>query len=155
MDKKRIAIVAGIVAVLLVLLIAISSIGSNKEPADLQTDEPKNGLLQPVVEIISVNHQFEDGKHTIVGNLTLPTPCHSYNAVPNFQEDGTVVVEITTESSDEMCAQVITDATFRVEFEGDEDLVFMGTLNDNPIIFNVFEVPAGENIDDYESMIKG
>ncbi len=156
--KKNTIIYIGIAVIILIIGIIVFSrqttVDNNQNDGNLNVNQETFAPL----EIMTVNHQYLDGTHTIVGTLSLPTPCHSYNATTNTVGDTTeVYLEILEPSndSDTVCAQVITDVTFRVEFEAPENQKISGFLNGKAVILNLFSIPEGENIDDYEMMIKG
>lgn len=117
-------------------------------------DAIEETYLRPEVTI-NAKHQYKDGVHTYIGTFETPTPCHTYNAEVNLGENG-YVIDITHEpSEDELCAQVLTERMFRVSFEADEETDAIATINGELVNLNVFEVPADQNIDDFEIFTKG
>lgn len=99
------------------------------------------------VSIIQVKHQYKDGKHIYVGALDLPTPCYRLDAAITLSNDKNVISITTPENQDEACAQVVTTRNFRVEIDGPAGMTAEGFLNGRAVQLNIFEVPAGEDID--------
>jgi hypothetical protein len=54
-----------------------------------------------------------------------------------------------------MCAQVITTKTFKVEYEGAEELKFEAYIGDERMRLNRFDVAPEVDIDEFELFIKG
>ena len=146
----------GILVVILVLTgTAIYQFNQNRLDNDIieRRDEIRDETVVPT-QTINTNHQYRDGEHVFVGTITLPTPCHSFNAEAVELENETEI-RITTDSSDEMCAQVLTDRQFRVSFQASEDQPVIATVNGELVNLNIFEVPSDQNIEDMEVFIKG
>lgn len=107
------------------------------------------------VSEVQVKHQYKDGKHIYAGALDLPNACYSLDADINKNSTTTAtLILMTNVSEEEMCAQVVTTRSFRVEVEGEATLDVTGTLNGRPVELNVFEVPAQEDIDSFEINVK-
>ena len=106
---------------------------------------------------ITAKHQYEDGTHIVAGEIEVPTPCHLLETDvvirESFPEQVTVQFEVSTLA--EACAQVITPARFKVEFNASENARISGTLNGKPVILNLIEVDSGEDLDEFELFIKG
>lgn len=134
---------------LVVLIILIGSIffvypkyshdngSNNKNPETINESEQK---------ILTLRHQFKDGEHTFVGQLDVPTPCHTVLArvLPSNKS----LIEITTKSKEEVCAQTVTNKSFGVKFEGEKDTVFSATLNGQPIEINIIDISLDKDIYD-------
>ncbi len=108
-------------------------------------------------EVLTAQHQFKDGIHTVAGTLQVPTPCHRVATEPFFTGSArdTVEIRFTTSSQDEMCAQVLTDARFKTAFEAPAQASIQATLNGKRVRLNLVPVPAGQDLDDFEIFIKG
>ncbi len=125
---------------------------------DVETDEQaavENTPSENKEPIITAAHEYEDGVHTFAGSIDLPTPCHRLtNEVVVEDDEVTVVFTITEPGSDELCAQVITPTPFVVTAEAPEEATVSATLDGEGVVFNLVEVPEGEDIQTYE-FIKG
>lgn len=106
---------------------------------------------------ITAKHQFKDGTHVVAGEFDLPTPCHLLRtrAVIRESTPRQVVVEFKVTSQDEvLCAQVITPTRFKFIFDAVEGAIITATINGDPVILNLFQVGADEDLDDFEVYIK-
>jgi hypothetical protein len=151
---KRIIIIIVLAVVLLAISLFVQKFNSEKLEAPVIQDETVEENIMP----ITVRHQYKDGIHTIVGDLSLPTPCHSYNAVIEDTEDDAVkniLVEYKEPEDGTGCVSVIEDVTFRVSTEGPEDLKFNIFVNGEERRLNMFDLSPDVDIDEFELFIKG
>lgn len=152
--SKNIRITLGIVIVLAIIVGIIASLRSQPaEAPDLATEEPIDFNEDKIT--IPVKHQYKDGEHRFIGTLELPSPCHSYSAEI---EDGVVpniALTISDPAEGQMCGQVIVDRTFDVRHVSPRETIFTASLNNEPVILNIFEVAADENIETIDLYLKG
>jgi len=148
---KRIIIIVALIVLILVVVFVNKSINTTVVDTSLpQTEE--NSLLETLV----VKHQYKDGEHVFIGDIDLPTPCYSYNAfIQDTEDPNKKILKVETKDSGEVCAEVITTATFRVSYKGAEDLTFTAFVNDKEYRLNSFEIPKTVDIDEFEIFIKG
>lgn len=139
-----------IVAVLLVLLIiGILGIRANQKETEIVNQEQE----QTIEKTVDVKHQYKDGKHIFAGTVQVPTPCHQVEATIT---PGTVAeLNLNVKDSGGVCAQVITDANFYVEYEGSQDQLFVGRLNGEAVNLNTFEVDSDLDINSIDIFMKG
>lgn len=155
MDKnKLILIISILIAILLIIFFATRFQGGDEpqpvETAPFEVDE--NGLVTK----LNVKRQYKDGIHTIVGEIEVPTPCHSVSATALKGEGNTVFIDVASvKDGDEVCVEVISSETFIVSFEADQDVMVTGTVNGNPVDFNIFEVGENELLEDKTLYFKG
>lgn len=154
----------GIVLALLALgFFAYLWMGPKEDP---EAGAPVGGALEGEqnapdrAQIITAKHDYVDGLHAVAGEIPLPTPCEKLDAEAFFVEGNNANVEIqftTTNLSegDESCAQVITPARFKVEFEGPEDAAISATLNGEGAVLNLVPLPEGKNLDEFSEFMKG
>jgi hypothetical protein len=141
-----------------IVVIAILALGINALISTKDEDSNKAGTLVSdyFVSTIQVKHQYKDGNHTYVGSLDLPSPCFSIDAYGTKNDDGGATIVINTpENKEDICAQVVTTKVFRVEILGDATMTVKGVLNGKDVQLNLFEVPADQDIDQFEINIKG
>lgn len=154
--KRVLAIVVFIVALGLVSWGLYSSTRDRGEeevnPTPNQREEE-----QVFPEIVNVKHQYKDGTHTYVGEFQLPTPCHqlSHEVKMDANASGSVSISFRSRASGEVCVQVITAKEFHVSFAGPLRVTLTVTRDGNPVTFNLFDVPVGEDIDDFNIYTKG
>ncbi len=145
-------------AVIVAILFLVGAFAYNKNQQKIQVQSDRQDAIQQEVqkptETLNVKYQFKDGKHVYVGSVLLPTPCHILKAEAGTKP-GVNEIIITTTDSQEVCAQVITERLFRVETNFKPEDVFIPTLNGEVVNFNIFEIPADQNINDIQIFIKG
>lgn len=106
---------------------------------------------------IIAKHQFKDGLHIVAGEVSVPTPCHSLDAQARALSPASsqISINFTTATQGDICAQVITQARFKVEFDGPENAQISATWNGKPAVLNLIPVAAGEDLVDFDIFIKG
>ncbi|MEK7650208.1 MAG: hypothetical protein AAB367_04615 [Patescibacteria group bacterium] len=126
----------------------------------MQYDQPSQETPPPPVaqhETINAKHQYKDGRHIIAGEANVPTPCHilTTDALVAESMPEQVTVRFAASSSADVCAQVLTPARFKVEFQASEKATIRVTWNGDPVELNLIPAGADENLDDFELFIKG
>lgn len=143
--------------VIFVIILGLLFVFSRFLKTDNQSEEIDIPEEDVMVGTLPVKHQYKDGEHVFVGNIELPTPCHSFNAeiLTNENQNPVISVTITEPEPEVICAQVITERTFMVSLAGPADLVFDATVNGEPYELNIFEIGPDEDIESFEIFIKG
>lgn len=147
--QSRIWISVAVVFVLIIIGVLIIKADKIESPTEEQSTEQK----EMFEKTIDVKHQYKDGKHIFAGVVEVPTPCHKVNATITPGDIAELNLDIV--DSGGVCAQVITDANFYVEFEGKQDQLFVGKLNGEPVNLNTFEVDADLDINTINIFNKG
>lgn len=151
MDIKQSRIWISVAVVLILIIIGVLIIKANKiEAPTVDQDTEQQEIFEKTVDI---KHQYKDGKHIFAGIIEVPTPCHQVNATITPGEIAELNLDIV--DSGGICAQVITDANFYVEYEGKQDQLFVGKLNGEAINLNTFEVDADLDINSINIFNKG
>jgi len=94
---------------------------------------------------INAVHFFKDGKHTIVGDIMMPTPCDLLEATSTISA-GTpeqITIAIHTVNHTQACAQVLTLERFRVDFIAAKDAHIEATLDGKKTILNLKDAEPG------------
>lgn len=153
-------VIAIAVVVLLAVGVTVYWQFFRKTPTENTPAQSQNTTEEPSsdVRIMTALHQFKNGKHTIVGQTDLPTPCHILNHTERIAESfpEQVTVAFTTSSNNaDVCAQLITSTRYKIEFTASQNAVIGATWNGAPVQFNL--VPAGpnDNLDTTDIFIKG
>jgi hypothetical protein len=106
---------------------------------------------------IDAKHFFEDGTHTIAGEIMLPTMCDLLNwesiVAESMPEQVTLAFTVTNNA--EMCAQAIEPARFIESFKASEGATIKATLNGRAIELNLIPAAPGEKPDEFELYLKG
>ncbi len=129
------------------------------EKASEEKDEVAEDTPSPYASIVSIDakHFFQNGEHTIVGEIPMPTPCDLLNwssrIAESFPEQ--VTIDFAVINNADMCAQVVTPQRFKVSFKGSTDALIQATLNGRPVTLNLIPGLPGETPDDFELFIKG
>jgi hypothetical protein len=100
-------------------------------------------------QAVTLYHQGSGGNHTYRGTIMLPTPCHSLETGTEIEKKlpENVTINITTTSSAEMCAQVISSKTFTVSFSADDEHAVLLRVNGTLVPTTVVEgMPPVESI---------
>ncbi len=107
----------------------------NDQPVDNINDDEVIDIPKVIIE---ASHQFIDGEHLIAGEIDLPTPCHRliHDVLIRESYPEQVVVQLTTQSNSEICAQVIAPTKFEVRFQASPEAVISATFNGEPASFN-------------------
>lgn len=133
MNKKGIALVVGIIAIITLLLI-----GGGKSSSVLPDDSTNS------VGKTKVAHVFVEGTHIYTGEINLPTPCHTLQhrvaIAESYPEQVTATFEM--KSDVDACVQMVTPEPFVVSFDASEEANFRITLNDKDFPFEVIEVQS-------------
>jgi len=162
MDKRNTEIIAGVV---LLAIIAIGGIyfmryrldGTVPVDSSWENTPATEPLLEDAVTIVTAKHAFKDGKHTIAGELNVPSPCHTLELAVAIDEAGLqAVIDFTaTVKTGEICTQVVTPARFKVQFDAQKEVVITARLNGSPITLSLIDALPGEDLENFELYIKG
>jgi len=146
LNSKIIALVAVFVLIAGALFAYTLLLAPTDEVPHPQTEERKGAVQE---RLLTAKHRYENGVHTVAGSVALPTPCHAVVAEPFFVDSGTTTVEIrfSTTLSGDVCAQVVTQAPFKVTFTAGEQVAIRATWDGAPVRLNLVPAVPGENLD--------
>lgn len=84
---------------------------------------------------IVADHYFKDGKHTLTGVISLPTPCHSLTTGARVAESmpEQVTIAFTSKGGEGICTQVIDEKFFSVSFQASGEATMNATFNGSPV----------------------
>lgn len=169
MNKQQQVWAIGGFVVIVVLLFGVSYYISQSND-ELKTGESQIGNVDGDVNVdaprvtITAKHQYKNGKHIVAGEIEVPTPCHildwnirqvERDIIGEGAIDQGFYINFVSSTLAEVCAQVITPARFKVEFEGNDNAFIEATFNGTPIVLNLIEVGSDEDLDEFELFIKG
>jgi len=150
METKKTTMWVVLAVLLTIMIVGILVIkAQNKEVAE-STNQEEQEYFEKTID---VKHQYKNGKHIFAGTIEVPTPCYQVEA--KVAPGDIAELNITTKDNGGICAQVITDANFYVEFNGKKDQLFKGNLNGEPANLNTFEIEPDLDINDIEIFMKG
>ena len=161
MNKRAIAVV-GVLAVLVIgLTVYWQFFGSRPDGINqsAQVIDSQNQGSDEDAQIITALHQFSNGRHTIAGEVDLPTPCHMLNqevSVSGTAPNELITIAFVTTSQDQtLCAQVLKSTRYKIDFMASETAQIRATWNGVPAILNLVPVSSEESLDSFEVFIKG
>jgi len=122
-------VIGGVVFVGIIILSVYFFWPSTK--SDPAADIVDDTALVQVEEEYVVAHTFDDGVHTISGEITLPTPCHELNEnvriAESFPEQ--VFIDLSVIDTGGICIQVLDQRSFSIDVEVDERASFTFTID--------------------------
>lgn len=159
MSQKSIILAVVLFILLVVGMFIFANFKSTEITSEVATTTPNVEASVPYPDItrIDAKHYFIDGKHTLVGEIDMPTPCDLIEATANVAESmpEQVTVNFNVINNAEDCAQVITPYRFRVDFNASSEAIISGRFMGREIILNLIPAAEGENPEDFELFLKG
>ncbi len=126
-------------------------------PEEQPTNAATGTLNRYGIARIEATHFYIDGTHTIVGELSFPTPCDllttDVQIAESMPEQITFLFDVINNS--EMCAQVVTTQRFKIEATASDAASLSATFMGQRVELNLKEATPGETPDDFEVFIKG
>jgi hypothetical protein len=122
------------------------------EPASIPQPSPYDSITR-----IDAKHFFENGTHTVVGELLLPTMCDLLNWDTVIRESmpEQVTIAFAIVNNAETCAQAVAPQRFLVTWNASESASIDATINGRKVELNLIPAAPGERPDDFELYIKG
>ncbi|MBX9906371.1 hypothetical protein K2X96_00560 [Patescibacteria group bacterium] len=154
----------GIAAGLVLLLGGLATV-TYMQQKDADTVEESEVMVETETETtsqemrIDAKHFFSsnDGVHTLVGEILMPTPCDLLTYTPTVLENGKrveIAFSVTNNSGDS-CVQMVTPQRFSVTFKAEKDAVIEAYYQGARASLNIFPAKDGEDPTDFELFIKG
>ncbi len=101
-------------------------------------------------QTVDVKYQYKDDMHVFVGEIDLPTPCHSLkNKITNNGDITEVFLSIVNDG--EVCAQVISTESYVINIPAKRDQTIIFYLDNEIVNLDIFEIPEDQDI--YEATI--
>ncbi len=151
-----------ILVVVIVIAVGIFGYTLYRSNQQVTTDTQTSATTSSTVEtpaIITAKHQYKNGVHTIAGEVTLPTACHTLATSPFFvggsQQDVEVRFTSTLNEVNGTCAPEVTARRFKVTFTAPEQAKITALFNGVPVQLNLVPVEAGEDLDNFDLYMKG
>lgn len=130
-------------------------LATTPEPVATSTDT--NVGPYATITRVDAKHFFQDGLHTLVGEITLPTPCDLLEATASVAESmpEQVTIDFNIINNADNCTQVLTTQRFKVEVTASSEAKFTARLMGRPIELNLVPPTPGETPEEFELFIKG
>ena len=159
MSNKTIVLCIGVFLLLIIGMFGMSYIQkqtSNGNDPIITT--PTASSTDPYqISRIEAKHFYRNGVHTIVGELTMPTPCDLLTADAKIAESmpEQVTYEFTVVNTTTDCEQKPTKQRFSVQANASDQANLAATFRGIPVSLNMVEAGADETPESYELYIKG
>lgn len=150
MKKTNLWVLLSLVVILFIIFILFFKIKTAEAPLLSENNNQEENYFEDTIDVL---HQFKDGKHIFFGKIETPTPCHEVVAQIFPGEIPELNIEI--KDSGKICAQVITEQVYKIDFEAPENQKFSAKLNNKPVNINIFEIKSELNIEEVEIFNKG
>jgi len=131
MNKKVTLLFVGIIFIILCIFS-----GGNKD-SDFGKTQSDISLREKIRAI----HSFEDGTHTLTGEINLPTLCHTliYKIISTGSSSEHITVAFSKENNIPTCKQFINPEPFSVVFPASKDAILSITLDKQKVPFVIIE----------------
>ncbi len=122
-----------------------------------QVEDPQSEVKYAAITRVNATHFYEDGVHTLVGEIPMPTPCDLLEAeilvAESYPEQ--ISVDFSVLNNADFCAQVITEQRFKVSATASEEATFSARFMGRTVDLNLIPAGEGESPDDFELFLKG
>lgn len=157
MNRRAIILTIALFVLVIAAMFAFAFMGQEavtEEP--VETEEEADGPYAHITRIDG-KHFYIDGVHTIVGELSMPTPCDllegSARVAESMPEEITFAFDVINNA--ETCAQAVTQQRFKVSAEASPEASMRATFEGRPVELNLIEAAPGETPEEFELFIKG
>lgn len=158
MEHTKIAVAVGLLVLIVAGMFGFTYL-KKQEITENPTPTPSVEEESPYASItrIDAKHFYENGTHTIVGEIMLPTTCDLLNWGAQVQESmpETAVIDFTVINNAEECGAATVPQRFQVSFNASEQAVVRATLQGRAVELNLVPPAPGETPEDFELFIKG
>ncbi len=122
--------------------------------AEIPTESP---LAPYGIDRIDGTHYFIDGKHTVVGEMIMPTPCDllDVEAVVHESSPERITLNFTVINTADTCAQVLTPQRYSVSAVASEGATIDATFKGTVVPLNLTPAAPGSKPEEFEVYIKG
>ena len=137
MRQRDIVLVCVLLAAIVLGMFTYTYLERKNVPVEeVSVVDPAPNAVPSYISRIEAKHFFEDGTHTIVGEVMMPTPCDLLTYEATIAEAFHMEFGLASASAS-------AEATQRATFNG------------QPIELNMIEAAAGETPESFELFIKG
>lgn len=159
LSRRAVTMAIVLFTLLVVGMFLFAYLKKTEQTQETVVDEtaPTEEVKYASITRVDAKHFFNDGTHTLVGEIPMPTPCDllESNATVAESYPEQVMIDFTVINNAEFCAQVITPQRFKVEATASEEASFTARLEGREIELNLIPAAPGETPEDFELFIKG
>jgi len=128
-----------------------------QEPASVDSATSETVHSYPEITRIEGKHFFNNGIHTVVGEIVFPTPCElldtNATVAESYPEQVTFVFSVINHA--ETCAQMQTAQRYKISVAASPEASFKAMFQGREVELNLIEALPGETPEDFELFIKG
>lgn len=157
-NKTIVFVIVGFLA-LVIAMFGLSYVQKQKsltaDPTSTTTVATSSDPYQ--ISRIEAKHFFRNGVHTIVGEITMPTPCDLLTTDARVAESmpEQVTYEFSVVNTTTDCEVKPTKQRFSVAAQASGQANLSATFRGAPVSLNMVEASADETPESYELFIKG
>lgn len=160
LNKRAIVLTIALFVLIIAGMFVFAYMQQDQNDAGAVTDEEQNSDVDEryaSITRIDAKHFYEDGVHTLVGEVAMPTPCDLLEASTRVAESmpEQVTVEFSVVNNAEFCAQTITPQRFKVSATASEEAVIRAYFEGRDIPLNLIDPEPGETPEEFELFLKG
>ena len=157
MSRRLITLISTVFILLVIGMFAFTYLKKAEAPVSVPAPEPTQTTDAYNVTRIEAKHFFQGGVHTIVGEISMPTPCDLLKTTARVAESmpEQITYDFTVVNNSESCVQTVTAARFKVAANASLTATQAATFMGRPVELNLVEAAPGETPDDFELFIKG
>jgi len=160
MNTKTIYLIVGLFVLIILGMIIFTMIAQrniNSTTPGNQTGEIPLPTNPYGIERIDAKYFYINGVHTIVGMLSLPTPCDLLEGTAQVAESmpEQITFEFDVINTSDMCAQVVTEQRFRIDATASENASLQVRFMGMPVELNLIQASESESPEDFELFMKG
>lgn len=162
MEKRTIILIIALFVLVIIGMFSYAYIKNqelDEQQAELSEEAPTENADGPYADItrVTMKHFYENGTHTFVGEIPMPTPCDLLEAeATQVAADPAVVrIDFNVINNADTCAQVITPMRFLATVDAPEDAEVQASFMGRALEVNLLDPAPGETPDDFELFIKG
>lgn len=158
MSNKTIALFIAGFLVLVLGMFGLSYVQKQNSVLEIPLDTSvATSTDQYKISRIEAKHFFRNGTHTIVGEITMPTPCDllttDARVAESMPEQVTYKFNVINTTTD--CEAKPTKQRFSIVAKASDQANLTATFRGVPVSLNMVEASADETPESYELFIKG
>lgn len=156
-NKTIVSVIVGFL-LLVIGLFALSYVQKQNLISNEPTDTSVATSTDPYqISRIEAKHFFRNGVHTIVGEITMPTPCDLLTTDARVAESmpEQITYEFSVINTTTDCETKPTKQRFSESAQASNQASLAATFRGVPVSLNMVEASADETPESYELFIKG
>lgn len=159
MDKRTIVLVSVLFGLIVLGMFTFAFLSQTERNTAIVPPVPEDTEVDAYSGItrIDAKHFFNDGTHTFVGELVMPTPCDLVDVTALVRESypEQIQLDFVVINNADSCAQVMTTQRFMVTATAGEAATTRATFMGRSVELNLIPALPGETPEDFELFIKG